>query len=193
LPSLHSEHWNPFFAAVEAAGFPVCMHFGSSGRLADTSPEAPLMVTVSLLATNAQICLAELIFSPIMRRFPALKFALSEGGIGWIPYMLERMDRQWERYRWADKRDDWSRPSDLFRERIWGCTIEEQFGLEVRDRIGADRIMLESDYPHADTSWPHTRKLAAELLENVPDDEVERIAWKNASELFRFPLPAPAG
>jgi predicted TIM-barrel fold metal-dependent hydrolase len=191
LPSFHSGHWDPFFAAMEACDMVVCTHFGSSGSVTTTAPDAPFAVTASLLANNAQAELADLIFSPILQRFPESRFALSEGGIGWIPYMLERLDRQWIHHRHHEHlRFDLS-PTELFRKHFWGCSITESFGIAVREHIGADKIMLESDYPHGDTSWPDTRRIATELLADVPEDEARRIAFENASELFRFPVRVP--
>lgn len=190
LPSFHSGHWDPMFAAVQANDMVVCTHFGSSGQVVTTAPEAPYAVTASLLANNAMAELADLVFSPVFIDFPDIKFALSEGGIGWIPYMLERLDRQWFHRRFSEKLRLDVKPSELFHKNMWGCSIIEEFGIAVREHIGVDRIMLESDYPHGDTTFPHTRKIATELLDDVPEAEARLIAAGTASTLFRFPLPA---
>ena len=110
---------------------------------------------------------------------------LSEGGIGWVPFALERADRQWERHRYWSGIDD-VRPSDVFRRNMWVCIIDEGVGIETRHHIGVDRILWECDYPHADTPWPHSQKEVAEAFTGVPDDEVAMMTHGNAEQLFRW-------
>ena len=82
---------------------------------------------------------------------------LSESGIGWVPYLLERIDQMWFEHRHWQEIDPDTRPSDLFRRNIWVCTVLcEEFGMSLHGQIGTDRILVESDYPHADSRWPHT-------------------------------------
>jgi predicted TIM-barrel fold metal-dependent hydrolase len=167
LPSWYTEHWDGVFAAAQEADLPLCMHFGTSGQVPMTAPEAPFAVGTTLMGTNSMAATADLIFSPVFYRFPGLKIALSEGGIGWVPYLLERADHVWERHRFYDNVNKDVRPSELFRKHIWGCFIDDEFGLASREAIGVDKIMWEGDYPHADSDWPNTGKRAAELL-NFP-------------------------
>jgi predicted TIM-barrel fold metal-dependent hydrolase len=122
----------------------------------------------------------------VFHRFPRLKVALAEGGIGWVPYMLERIDYTWERHKYYTGVDIDTRPSDLFRRHIWGCFIDDEAGLKNRHDIGIDRITFESDYPHSDSNWPNSRARAAEVLANIPDHEVYRIVELNARELLNF-------
>jgi len=186
LPSFHTDHWDPFFATIEDLDMPVCLHFGSSGQTAYTSPDAPRIVMSSLLGQNAMSAMTEIIFSPVLHKFPKVKFVLSESGIGWIPYLLERLDQMWTEHRHYQDVDFEGRPTDLYNEHFWVCTITETFGLRIRDEIGVDRIMLESDYPHADSSWPHTRKRAEELLADLPDEQARMISETNARNLFHL-------
>jgi predicted TIM-barrel fold metal-dependent hydrolase len=126
----------------------------------------------------------------VLQRFPNLQFSLSEGGIGWLPYILERADYAWDRHRWYQDIDRESRPSDLFRHHFWGCFIDDVHGVQNRHTIGVDRITMEIDYPHSDSNWPNSRKRAAEMLADVPDDECEMIAETNARRMLRFPRSA---
>lgn len=185
LPSVRSGHWDRFFSVVEAASLPLCLHFGTSGLAPSIDPDAPQAVGAALAACgNAMSALANLVFSPVPRRFPGVKFVLSESGIGWVPYFLERLDLEWEQYRYAQDLDGETRPSDTFRRQFWACSISETFGIEQRERIGVDRIMLESDYPHGDSSWPNTRARAMKILCDVPDDEAKAMAESNARAVF---------
>ena len=111
---------------------------------------------------------------------------LSEGGIGWIPYILERTDHTWERHGGHTGLDRTIRPSELFREHIFGCFIADQAGIEARNRIGVDNILVETDYPHSDSNWPTNYKHIADALSAVPDDEARKIVELNARRVFNF-------
>jgi len=187
LPSFHTDHWDPLFSAAEEAGMPLCLHFGTSGKVPSTAPEAPMAVFISLMSCNSMYAVADLAFSPVFHGHPNLKIAFSEGGVGWIPYLLERMDATWEKHRFYQNVNQEVRPSELFRTHIWGCFIVDQHGLSSRDSIGIDRMLWECDYPHSDSHWPNSRKVASEQFLDVPDDEVRQIVELNARELFNFP------
>ena len=79
----------------------------------------------------------------------------------------------------------------MLRRNFWFCALDDDAGHGVRDRIGVEHILVESDYPHADSSWPDTQAMLVRQLrdQGVPDDEARRITWRNASELFRHPVP----
>jgi predicted TIM-barrel fold metal-dependent hydrolase len=191
LPSWHTDHWDGVFARAEEAGLPLCMHFGTSGGTPKASAGAPFATGVALANTNSIFTCADLLFSPVFHKFPNLQVALSEGGIGWVPWLLERMDYVWERHRFypdsATQSTPWdARPSDLFRRHITGCFIDDVHGLENRDKVGVDNITWECDYPHADCQWPNARKRAAEVLADVPDADAHKIAELNARRLFNF-------
>jgi predicted TIM-barrel fold metal-dependent hydrolase len=186
LPSFHTDHWDPVFAAAQAADMPLSMHFGTSGKAPITSDDAPFAVAIALFGCNSMYTTADLLFSPVFHKFPNLKVALSEGGIGWIPYILERVDYTWERHKYYTGVNMDVRPSDLFRRHIWGCFIDDEFGIANRHAIGVDRITWECDYPHSDSNWPEARKRAAETLADVPDDEVHQMVELNARKLFHF-------
>jgi predicted TIM-barrel fold metal-dependent hydrolase len=186
LPSYHSDHWDPFLAAAAAADMPLCLHFGTGGA-PETAPDANFAIAIALFGMNSQFTTVDLLLSPVFHKHPDLKVALSEGGIGWIPYVLERTDYTWERHRWYTGVNPDVRPSDLFREHVFGCFIADQAGLEVRHSIGIDNIMFEGDYPHSDSNFPASREKLAAALHDVADDEAAAIAERNARRLFNFP------
>ncbi|WP_019876022.1 amidohydrolase family protein [Sporichthya polymorpha] len=187
LPSFHTDHWDPVFSAAEETGLPLCLHFGTSGQAPTTAPDAPFAVTITLFGCNSMFAAADLIFSPVFHHHPNLKVALAEGGIGWVPYLLERADYVWDRHRWYQNVNQAVPPSELFRRHIWGCFIDDVHGLKNRHEIGIDRITWECDYPHSDSNWPNSRKRAIEVFADIPDDEVARMVEWNSRELFNFP------
>jgi predicted TIM-barrel fold metal-dependent hydrolase len=184
LPSFHTSHWDPVLSALEDTGLPMCLHFGSSSLVPGFAGEAPFAVAISLYATNLMWTTSDLLFSGLLQRHPKLKVVLAEGGIGWIPYIVERCDSTWYRHRWYQDIDRETPPSELFRTHFYGCFIDDVHGLASRHVIGVDRITFEVDYPHSDSNWPNTRKRAAEVFADVPDDEVEMILETNARKLF---------
>ncbi|MDP3893578.1 MAG: amidohydrolase family protein [Nocardioides sp.] len=188
-PSWHTDHWDPILAAAQETEMPLSLHFGSGGTPL-VSPEGGstnFTVAISLFGLNSMSATIELLLSPVFHKFPNLKVAMSEGGIGWMPYVLERTDYVWERHRWYNDVNKEVRPSELFTDHIFGCFISDNAGIEARHRIGVDNIMFESDYPHSDSNWPHTRKILEEALVDVPDEEARKMVELNARRLYRFP------
>ena len=131
-----------------------------------TSADAPPAVGSTLTHTNATFSLVDFLFSGVFVRFPDLKVAYSEGQIGWIPYILERADRVWEENRgWGGVADIVpEKPSSYFQDHVYGCFFDDAHGLRSVDEIGEDNITYESDYPHSDSTWPHTRQIAEEQM-----------------------------
>ena len=187
LPSIHTDHWDPLWSALEDTETTVCMHFGSSGVRPNVSPDAPQMVSIALMGTNSMTALVEMLVSPMFHRHPRLTVALSEGGIGWIPYALERIDDAWNVHRFYLDVNQHTSPAELFKDHIFGCFIQDEYGLANRDKIGVDQIMWECDYPHSDSTWPSTRKRAEEMLIDVPDEDCRKILETNARQLYRLP------
>ena len=129
-PSLHNDHWDPFWTACADEGTVVCMHLGSSSQILMTSVEAPIDVMISLQPINMVQAAADLIWSPILRKYKDLHFALSEGGIGWIPYALERIDYVYEHHRrWTGQDFGDQLPSQVFKDRVITCFIDDAFGV----------------------------------------------------------------
>jgi predicted TIM-barrel fold metal-dependent hydrolase len=187
LPSFHSDHWDPFWQACEDEGTIVCLHIGSSSSLVITAPDAPIDVLISLQPVNIVQAAADLLWSPVLRKFPTLKVALSEGGIGWIPYFFDRVDWIYTRHRyWTGQDFGDLLPSQLFRERIVTCFIDDPTGVVIRDKVGIDTICWESDYPHSDTTWPTSPEYLLKSLDGVPDDEIDKISHQNAMRHFRY-------
>jgi predicted TIM-barrel fold metal-dependent hydrolase len=188
LPSFNNAHWDPIWAAVQDADIPVCMHIGSSGSMPiGSDPEMSFLVPISLGSIAGMISMTNLLFTPVPHKFPKIKIVFSEAGIGWIPAALERADRQWERHRlWMHSAE--MRPSDIFRRNMWCCMVEEPIGLSLHELIGVDRIVSETDYPHADTPYPYTQKGYAEVIAGIPDDVVEKVSHGNAEHLFRWKM-----
>lgn len=190
-PSLHSGYWDPIVRACEETDTVICLHVGSSGMM-DMPPDSPMIelgaTLFSALSLNA--C-ADWLWSAIPVRFPDVKIAMSEGGIGWVPMLLDRLDYIYVTSghgRRAWKTDELT-PSEAVRRNFWFCTIDDPSIYPCRERIGVDHIMVEVDYPHADSTWPDTQAFLTERLRDLSKEEARMITHGNAARLFRHPLP----
>ncbi len=195
LPSVHDpdNYWDAFFAACAETGTVVNMHIGSSSKMPSTSADAPPAVGSTLTHTNATFSVVDFLFSGVLVRFPDLRLAYSEGQIGWIPYILERADIVWEENRaWGGVADKVPEPpSTYFRRQITGCFFDDAHGLRSVEEIGVDNITYESDYPHSDSTWPHTKEVAERQMAGLDDDAKRKIVRGNAIKLYGLDHLAP--
>jgi predicted TIM-barrel fold metal-dependent hydrolase len=186
-PSLHTDAWDPLWEACADEGTVVCMHIGSSSQLVVTSPEAPIDVLYTLTPMNIVQAAADVVWSHVLERFPSLKVALSEGGIGWIPYFLERIDYVYRQQRaWTGQSFGARLPSEIFNEQVVTCFIDDAFGLESRRHLNVDNITWECDYPHSDSTWPRSPEMVAEALADVDAETLDKITHLNAMRHFRY-------
>jgi predicted TIM-barrel fold metal-dependent hydrolase len=194
LPSMHDANgfWDPFLAACEETDTVVCMHIGSSSKMPSTSTDAPAAVGSTLTYMNAAMSMTDWLMSGLFERFPRLKIAYSEGQIGWIPYVLERADKVWEDNRgWGGVADKVKRPpSEYYYEHVYGCFFDDPHGLKNIDAVGVNNVTFETDYPHSDSTWPHTKKVAEEIMKDLTQEQVDRICRLNAIEMLHLELEA---
>ena len=189
LPSIHDrkKFWDPFFTACEETETVVCMHIGSSSKMPSTSPDAPFIVSSTLTFQNAMGSLVDYLFSGTLERFPTLTIAYSEGQVGWMPYVLERADKLW-----AERSDNAfgtslkSAPSTFVPGRIFGCIFDDETGLKNRDAVGMDQICFETDYPHADSTFPESREVLDRICAEagLNDEEAYKLTRGNAIRAF---------
>jgi len=185
--SFHSASWDPVWQACCENDVVVSIHLGSSGQLVVTAPDAPVDVMITLQPMNICQAAADLLWSRIPKQFPDIRFALSEGGTGWIPYFLDRVDRTYEMHHLWTGQDLGDRmPSDVFREHFLTCFIADPVGVQLRHLIGIDNISWECDYPHSDSSWPEAPEELEAVMAGVPEAEVNKITFENACRWYRF-------
>jgi predicted TIM-barrel fold metal-dependent hydrolase len=192
LPSIFSGEWDPFFAACQETGTVVCLHTGASSWAPLPSPDPPFELLPTLFPVNALVAGGEWLWSGVPLRFPRLNIAMSEGGIGWVPMLMDRADYVLSHSAAGHESTAWPstmRPSEVLRRNFWYCSIDDPSTVILRDVIGVDHIMVESDYPHADSSWPDTQAVFTSNWGALPEGERRAIAGGNAARLFRHPLP----
>jgi predicted TIM-barrel fold metal-dependent hydrolase len=191
LPSVHTDHWEPLWSAVGEAGIPVCMHIGSSSKLVTTSADAPPTVLVSLNGVNSMMAGVDWLLSGILERHPNINVILSEGGAGWIPYILERADKAFHDKRikpnaaiGQTSKGGTVPPSQLFRQSMYVCLVDEYFALRSLGDIPVDNLLWEGDYPHGDGLWPNNQRYLERALADVPEEDAVKIAETNLRKLL---------
>ena len=188
LPSIHSGHWDPFFEACNEAKVTINMHIGSGSKMPSTSPDAPAAVGSTLTFANCCFSLVDWLMSGVFTKYSDLKIAYSEGQIGWIPYILERADTVWEENRgWGGIADKvLEPPSHIFKKHVYGCFFDDPHGLTCLDEIGEDNVTYESDYPHSDSTWPNTAKIAEQQMSHLSDETVYKLLRGNAITMLHL-------
>ena len=188
LPSIHSGEWDPFFEACNDAKVTINMHIGSGSRMPSTSPDAPAAVGSTLTFANCCFSMVDWLMSGVFTKFSDLTIAYSEGQIGWIPYILERADTVWEENRgWGGIADKvLEPPSHIFRKHVYGCFFDDPHGLRCLDEIGEDNVTYESDYPHSDSTWPNTAKIAEQQMAHLSDETVYKLVRGNAIKMLHI-------
>ena len=196
LPSLHTGVWDPFLAACEETDTVICLHTGSAQWAPIPAPDTPFETITTLFPVNALVATADWLWSGIPVRFPKLNITLDEGGLGWVadarrPRRLRPRPLRVRRRRAGPGRATCC-PSEVLRRNFWFCSIDDPSAFGALDAIGAERILIESDYPHADSTWPDTQHVVARNVANLSAEDAARITHRNAAELFRHPLPDSA-
>jgi predicted TIM-barrel fold metal-dependent hydrolase len=188
FPSFLSGHWDPIFKAICDTNMVLSLHIGAGFEVIRRPAEAPVDHLMVLACQISAITAQDLLFGPTLRQFPDLRVALSEGGIGWIPFYFDRIDRHFDNQSWLHGRDEFGGkvPSEVFRDHILACYITDPSGLLLRDRIGIDNIAWECDYPHTDTTWPHSPEHAWGELQaaGCTPEEIDKITFQNACRFF---------
>ncbi|MFW0785809.1 amidohydrolase family protein [Gordonia sp. CPCC 206044] len=188
-PSFHDDYWAPLWKALVDTDTVLSVHIGSSGRLSIPATDSPPDVMITLQPMNIVSAAADLLWSKPVKEYKDLKIALSEGGTGWIPYFLERVDRTFDMHAtWTLQDFGGKLPSEVFRDHFLTCFISDPLGVKLRHKIGIENISWEMDYPHSDSMWPGAPEELGGVFddEQVPDDEINKMTHLNAMNWYSF-------
>src|SRR5262249_52361531 len=159
----------------------------SSSSIHMTADDAPADEIPILFPISAMFATVDVLYARIPLRFPRIKIALSEGGIGWVPGMLDRVEHTTRHFQYHARlwpSDQQLSPLELLKRNFWFCAIDDPTGFNVAHSIGIDRIMVECDYPHEDSTWPDTQQLFVEQLASLTEDDVAKVTHENAANLY---------
>jgi len=180
--------WEPVWQAVNEVNLPLHFHTFPAipverlGQLEGRTRRAAFFTVVSGFQMNLINIIAAVIGGAVLERYPNLRIALGESGIGWLAYALDRMDFEWE-----DRFHDLGltmRPSDYWRRQCKATFQYDIIGAKLVDDIGVESLMWGSDYPHGDGVWPESGKYIAEQFAGLPDDVVRKITCENAGKFY---------
>jgi predicted TIM-barrel fold metal-dependent hydrolase len=190
MPALTDPHWDPIWDACQSLGVPVHVH-GSAGVASGTKMrswsgyserQGHAASTSTSAITPAQV-IPQLIMSGVTGRFPTLKFAFAEAGIGGLNYALTTCDYEWEAHHlWTEGIPE--RPSETIRRQMFANFWFEAEGIKLRHEIGIDNIMWESDFPHVPCYYPDSRKETARVVTGVPVKERHKVLYENALRVY---------
>jgi predicted TIM-barrel fold metal-dependent hydrolase len=188
LPSLwERDFWDPIIQACVDTDTVISLHVGSSGMMGFAAGSPALQIGATLFGSLSLSAAVDWLWSEYPLRHPDLKIAMSEGGIGWVAMLLDRLDNLVDRSGYGRIWDE--RPADVLKRNFWFCTIDDPSTIDTRHRIGVENITVETDYPHGDGTWPGTQEMITELWGHLPANELRMICSENAAALYRHPLP----
>jgi predicted TIM-barrel fold metal-dependent hydrolase len=186
-PSIHNEHWDPIWKACADNNVVICCHIGTGVKAQHASDESPIDAWITSMPIAVSNSAADWLWAPMWKKYPNLRLALSEGGIGWIPYFLERANFTHNHHHtWTNSNFNGHKPSDFFNKHVITCFIEDAFGLQNTDSLNMDMVTWESDYPHSDCTWPHSADVFWEQAKHLSDELIDKISHKNAMREFSF-------
>ena len=202
-PFLGDPHWDPLWEVAVDLDLPVSFHIGS-GNMEDALGGGRAKVYGRMAAFTADSVdiflrngnhVADLLMSGVLARYPDIKFVSVESGVGWIPFMLEAIDYQFQGNRVAESRPDFEMlPSEYFRRNVYACYwFEETAPRRLLDKVGVDNIMFETDFPHPTSLYGdevHAR-IAAGLSDCEPEVR-HKILWANGERLYKVEPPTAA-
>lgn len=187
LPSIHNPYWEPLWKAIADHDLAICLHIGAGNPAPHASMETPIEAWITTMPMSIATGAADWLNLEALHRYPKLKIALSEGGIGWIPYFLERADFSHERHKaWTHSRFGATKPSEIFRRHFLNCFIDDSFGLKNLDALDENMVAYECDYPHSDSLWPEVPEYLYKSVQHLTDAQIDKVTHQNAMRFFNF-------
>jgi predicted TIM-barrel fold metal-dependent hydrolase len=198
LPDLGADAWLPFWDAVDDSGLAVNFHIGASetsfnmfGRAAWPSmgwTRRLALGSAALFVENSRV-ISNLIYSGLLDRCRRLKIVSVESGIGWIPFVLESIDYEWEETGSIQEKKLERKPSDYFRKHIYGCFwFEKTAPIHLIDVVGEDNVLFETDFPHPTCLYPNVQEHIAEVSRGWSETRKRKILQDNAAALYGIPV-----
>jgi predicted TIM-barrel fold metal-dependent hydrolase len=189
LPPYFDPRYERLFSAIEDAGLPISQHVGANEALwhilrYDTTPAKGIFQSLPPIFM-AEV-LAAWIVGGVFQRHPRLRVVLVEAGLGWIPYFLERLDTVKKRHGWDHYEMLPELPSHYWRQNMLATFEEDTYGVSQRHLLGVESLMWATDYPHPDSTWPHSQEVLDTHFREVPVEEARAMIGGNAARVYRL-------
>ena len=183
--------YEPFWAVAEELSMPLSMHLGT-GHGPESTARGKFKNDVYLLSMSVphemQRSLAEILFSGILERHPGLRFVSAENDIGWVPHFLQRADHYYEQRMYTFPTSLKMPPSEYAKRQLFLTFIDDPAGVKLADIYGEDNYGWSSDYPHADSSFPNSRKVVEKNFVGIPEDMKRKMTRDNVIKLYNLDL-----
>lgn len=187
LPSIHNEYWEPLWKVCSDHKIVINCHIGTGSAAPHASSESPVAAWITSMPIAISNSAADWLFASFLRRYPDLRIALSEGGIGWIPYFLERADFTCEHHNeWIHCDLGKELPSEIFNRHFITCFVDDKFGLKNVDSMNADMVCVEVDYPHSDTLWPNVPEHLWASIKHLDPATIDKVTHQNALRAYNY-------
>ena len=190
-PNYNLPMFDPMWALIEEVNLPITFHV-STGRdpRASKGNGGAVINYVSHSLSPTIEPMANLCGSGVLERFPKIRFALIEAGIGWIPWALEAMDEAYRKHHFWVRPKLQGLPSDYFKQHGAAAFQEDPVGLALVEQFGlTDNMMWANDYPHHEGTWPHSAEAIERTMGGISDSTRAKILGLNANRVFNFNLP----
>jgi len=185
---IFDREWEPLWAAAEESGAVLSVHIGGGLHTLSAIPRGrnwSLPARASISCMQLEEVLVALVFSGVLERHPRIRVVLGESSIGWVPFVLERMDYEVENYRGHVTDMPASvMPSEAFRRNVWVTFQDEKLGVRLIPEIGEDNVMWASDYPHADGTFPHSAEAVDRIFAGSSPQIKRKATRDNARRLY---------
>jgi predicted TIM-barrel fold metal-dependent hydrolase len=180
---LDGEFLWPFYERVEALGVPLLVHGVDSGPLLGVGRFARFNLDVCLgFPFEVFTAISALIFSGVLDRFPGLRFGFFEVGVGWIPWFIDRLEMAYDA-RAAAREKATRRPKECFDNFYFSLGADDSTLPDVVKRIGTRQLMIGSDYPHPDGTFPNTVAML-QAREGLTKQDIDNLLGGTAAEFF---------
>jgi len=175
--------FDPIWQTAVDLGLALTLHLG--GRSARFQEADKFLADLVMTKVAMAEPLAIMIYGGVFDRFPELKVAIIESGVGWIPWMAGYMDATWKKQRYWTNSTLKNPPSFYMDQNVYASFIDEVVGVQLRHMPGGKNIMWSSDYPHSETTYPNSQEVIERIFKGVPEADKAQIVGGIAKKLFR--------
>lgn len=180
--------WDKLWEASVALDLPVSFHILTS-KEDQQKARGPRINGFQGIIRGCQDIIGTFIFGGVFMRNPKLKVVCVEADAGWVPHYMYRMDHAYKRHRhWMKGKELDRMPSDYFRDNVYLTFQDDHTAFQMRHLMNIERLMWASDFPHSDSTWPHSRQVLAEQAADLTAYERDRIVHDNVQQLYGLPV-----
>jgi predicted TIM-barrel fold metal-dependent hydrolase len=199
MPDYGKPDWDPLWELVNELEMPLDFHIGAGMKTfvlddfawGSFGPQRKLASIATLMYMSNAYTVNCFMLSGLFDRYPKLKLVSVESGCGWIPFVMEAAEYQWDEMAPDEEKELKRRPIEYFRDHIYATFWFEDFGVKhYIESIGANNLLFETDFPHPTCLYPESQAHLAQVLARLEPSARQRVVQDNAVELYKLPLPA---